>query len=114
MRVLDVVNGVLLGALLREVDIELDRLVMSPRDEEPASGVHSDRVEEVVEEDDVAAPLGHLLRPTLLAEVHELIDENFERAARVSEHLGKCLQPADVAVMIGPQDIDEPIETSPL
>src|SRR5581483_628056 len=60
VRVLDVVHGILLGALGSEVDVDLDRLVRPAIDEKPAGRVDADLVEKVVEEDDVAASLRHL------------------------------------------------------
>ena len=60
VRVLHVVDGVLLRLLRREVDVDLDRLVGAAVDEIPARGVDADLVHELVEEDDVAAPLRHL------------------------------------------------------
>src|SRR3712207_8162749 len=51
VRVLDVVDGVLLALLAREVDVELDRLVVAARDEEPACRVDPDLLDELREED---------------------------------------------------------------
>ena len=62
VRVLHVVDRVLLRLLRGEVDVDLDRLVVTARDEVPAGGVDADLVHELVEEDDVAAPLRHLRR----------------------------------------------------
>ena len=112
MRVLHVVDRVLLRALLREIDVELDRLVVAARDEVPARGVDADGVEQLVEEDDVATTLRHLPRLPPLDEMDELVDEHLERLARVAEHLGERLQPCDVAVVVGPEDVDQPIEAA--
>ena len=112
VRVLDVVDGVLLRPLLGEVDVQLDRLVVAAGDEVPARRVHADRVQEVVEERDVAAPLGHLLRLAAFGEMDELVDEDLERVALLAEHLGERLQPGDVAVVVGAQDVDQAIEAS--
>ena len=110
MCVLHVVDGVLLRPLLREVDVELDRLIVPPGDEVPARGVDADRVQQVVEEDDVAATLGHLLRLAAFDQVYELVDQNLERLARMPEHLGERLQAADVAVVVGAEHVDQPVE----
>ena len=110
MGVLDVEDGVLRRLLRREVDVDLDRLVVPPRDEIPASRIDADLVDEVVEKDDVAAPFRHLRRLAALRQVHELVDQHLQRVARVAEHLGERLQPADVAVMVGAEDVDEPVE----
>ena len=57
MDVLDVVDGVLARLLGREVDVDLDRLVVAAVDEEPAGEVDARLVHELVEEHDVAAAL---------------------------------------------------------
>src|SRR4029078_8501458 len=57
VRGLDVVDAVLLAPLRSEVDIDLDRLVVTAREEIPAGRVDADLVDEVVEKDDVAAAL---------------------------------------------------------
>ena len=110
MRVLHVVDGILVRPLPGEVDVELDRLVVSARDEVPARSVHADGVEEFVQEDDVAAALGHLLRLAALDEVDELVDEHLERLARMAEHLGQRLETRDVAVVIRSEDVDQAVE----
>ncbi len=107
VRVLHVVDRVLVRALLREIDVELDRLVVATRDEVPASRIHADRVEQLVEEHDVATPLGHLLRRAPLDELDELVDQHLERLARMAEHLGERLESRDVAVVIGAENVDQ-------
>src|SRR5262245_25342499 len=72
-RILDVVDGVLLGLLGREVDVDLDRLVVAPRDEVPARGFDADLVHELVQRDDVAGTLGHLRELASSDQVDELV-----------------------------------------
>ena len=113
VRVLDVVDGVLLRPLGREVDVELDRLVVAARDEVPARCVDADRVEELVEEDDVAAPLRHLLRlarPRRGGRAGR--SSTSTDVARVAEHLRERLQARDVAVVVGAEHVDEPVEAA--
>src|SRR5439155_6780618 len=78
VRVLDVVDGVLLRLLGREVDVDLDRLVGAAADEVPARGVDPDLVEELFEEDDVAAPLGHLRLLPAARQVDELVEQHLD------------------------------------
>ena len=112
MRVLDVVDGVLLAALGRQVDVDVDRLVVPAREEVPARGIDPDLVDELVEEDDVAAALGHARRLAAACEVDELVDEHLDRLARVPEHLGERLEARDVPVVVGAEDVDEPVEAA--
>src|ERR671910_294610 len=112
VRVLDVVDGVLLAPLPRQVDVDVDRLVMSARDEVPARGVHADLVHELVEEDDVAAPLGRLLRLAAFDDVDELVDQRLEPVRVVAEHRGGRLEAGNVAVVVGAEDVDQPVEAA--
>src|SRR2546423_6476981 len=61
MRVLHVVDGILLRALGCEIDVDVDRLVVAARHEIPTRSVDADLVDQLVEEDDVPAPLRDLL-----------------------------------------------------
>src|SRR6266581_6432428 len=76
--VLDVVDGVLLRALGGELDVDVDRLVVSPRDEVPARRVDTDLVDQLVEEDDIPAAFRDLLGLPALDDVHELVDQDFD------------------------------------
>ena len=42
----------------------------------------------------------------------ELVDEHLDRLARVAEHLGERLQPGDVAVVVGTEDVDQSVEAA--
>ena len=66
--------------LRREVDVDLDRLVVATVDQEPAREVDADLVDEVVEEDDVAAPLGHLRLLAPAGQVDELVEQHLDPA----------------------------------
>jgi len=78
MCVLDVVDGVLLRALGGELDVDVNRLVVSPGDEVPARRVDADLVDQLVEEDDVPAPFRDLLRLPALDDVYELVDQDLD------------------------------------
>ena len=93
VRVLHVVDGVLLRLLGREVDVDLDRLVVAARDEVPARGVHADLVDQIVEEDDITAALRDLRRLTAPGQVDELVDQHLDSLRVIAEHLGRGLQP---------------------
>jgi hypothetical protein len=57
--ILDVVDRVLVRLLLRQFDVEIDRARRAARCEEPAGRVDPDLLEQVVERDELAGPLGH-------------------------------------------------------
>ena len=96
VRVLDVVDGVLLRALRGEVDVDLDRLVGPAVDEVPARRVDADLVDEVVEEDDVAAPLRHLRLLAALRQMHELVEEHLDALRVVAEQPAAAAYQCDV------------------
>ena len=57
VRVLDVVDGVLVGLLARQVEVEVDGRVVRAREQVPARGVDADLRDEVVERDELARAL---------------------------------------------------------
>ena len=57
MRVLDVVDGIFLRALGGEVDVDVDRLIVPPRDEIPARSLDPDRFK-ILKKPVTAAPAG--------------------------------------------------------
>jgi hypothetical protein len=112
VRVLHVVDGILLAPLRGEVHVDLDRLIVSAREEVPACRVDPDLVDEVGEEDNVAAALRHRRRLAASRQVDELVDEHLDRLARVPEHLGEGREAPDVAVMVRAEHVDEPVEAA--
>ena len=112
VRVLDVVDGVLLAPLRRQVDVDLDRLVGAARDEVPARRVDPHLVEELVEEDDVAAALRHLRRLAASGQVDELVDQHLDAVGVVAEHPRDGRVPVARAVVVGAEDVDRPVEAA--
>ncbi len=43
--------------------------------------------------------------------MHQLVDQHLERLAWATEHLGERLQPGHVAVVVGAEHVDEPVES---
>ena len=112
VRVLDVVDGVLLRPLRGEIDVDVDRLVVTARDEVPARRVDPDLVDELVQEHDVTAALGDLLRLAAFDDVDQLVDQHFDALGVVAEHRRCCLQPSDVPVVIGAEHVDGTVEAA--
>ena len=84
MRVLDVVDRVLLAALAREVEVEVERRVVRALKHEEARRVHADVVDQLVERHELAAALRHLGALAALHDMHELHDHDLE-LVRVAE-----------------------------
>ena len=109
--VLDVVDGVLARLLGREVDVDLDRLVVAAVDEEPAGEVDADLVDEVVEEDHVALALRHLRLLAAADEMDELVDQELDPRRVVAEHLAPRPRARPTyAVVVGAEDVDRRVE----
>src|SRR5262249_56128096 len=97
--VLHVVDGILVRLLAREVDVDVDRLVGAARDEVPARRVDADLLDQLAQEDDVAAALRSLARLAALDDVHELVDDHLHPAWVLAAPLRPRLPPPALALM---------------
>ena len=113
MRVLDVVDRVLRVLLAGQLEVEVDRRLVRAREHEPADGVDSDRLDQLVERHEVAAALGHLRLLAALDDVDELQDRDLEPVGLVAERGHHALHAADVAVVVGAEDVDQAVEAAP-
>ena len=109
MNVLDVVDRVLPRPLLGEVDVDLDRLVVSAVDEEPARGVDADLIHEVVEEDDLSLSLRHLRPLAAARQMDELVEEHLDPARVVAEHPRNRGEPRREPVVVGAEHVDRAV-----
>src|SRR4029079_10176941 len=75
----------------------------------PASRVNTDLVEKLVEEDDVPASLRHFARLAALGQVDELVNEDLDLLRIAAERTRDRLQASDVAMVVGPEHVDEPL-----
>ena len=57
MRVLDVVDGVLVGLLARQLDVQVERSVVRALEHEEASRVDTDLIQQIIERDELAPAL---------------------------------------------------------
>ena len=112
VRVLDVVDGIGARRLCSEVDVDLDRLVMTPRDEIPAGRVDTDLVHELVEEHNVPTTLRHLRRLATLRQMDELVEEHLDTLRVVPEHPSHRCVPLSRPVVIGAEHIDRAVEAT--
>ena len=108
MAVLHVVDRVLVVALDGEGQIEGQRRLHRGHDEEEARRVNADLVEDLVERHDLARALAHR---DLLAAAHQrdLLRDRDVEASRITQRRGHALEPLDVAVVVGPQDVDDAV-----
>ncbi len=107
MRVLHVEHRVVVAARDEQVEVEGERAVDGVADERVPRGVDADLVDEVLERDHVAGPLG---QPDLLAaldHLDELTDEHLDVDVRVVAGARRDgAQPVDVAVVVGTEEVD--------
>ena len=112
VRVLHVVDGVLLRLLPGELEIQVERGVVRALQHEEARGVDADVVQQVVERDELAAPLRELRPLPVLEQVHELHDHELELARLATERLPRDLHPRHVAVVVGAPHVDHAVEAA--
>src|SRR6266540_1542168 len=109
MRVLDVVDGVLRSLLGGELDVDVDRLVGPAGDEVPARGVDTDLVDQLVERDDVAAPLRDPRELASPDQVDELVQEHLHALGVVPEHPRDRRVPLARSVVVGSEHVDRAV-----
>ncbi len=104
--VLEVVDGVL-GRLPRhEVEVERRRLVDRRHERQEAGGVGAELVDEAREGDVVAGTLRH----PAADERHELAEADLEAVTGDAERLDAGIQARHLTVVVGPEDVDDPVE----
>ena len=89
-----------------QVDVDLDCLVGAAVDQVPAGRVDADLVHELVEEDDVAAPLRHLRLLAAASQVDELVQQDLDPLGVVAERAGDGRVPVAGAVVVGAEHVD--------
>ena len=105
--VLDVVDGVVGGGGGQQIQVDVDHGVHGGAGQGVAGRVHADGVDQVLQGDDGAGALGHAHRDAVAHEVDELSDEDLHvGAGSVPEGRAHGHHPADVAVVVGPEQVD--------
>ncbi len=105
MGVLDVEDRIVRRLPGGHGEIEVERAVLAAREEGEARGVPPHLLEQLFHQDEFAAALGHAHRLAVAQEGDELDDEDVEALRRMSERLHGRLDPRDVAVMVGPDQV---------
>ena len=82
-------------------------------DQGVAGGVDADRLDQVAQRDDVAAALAHPHDRAVAEQVDHLADDDLEvLAGLVAERRAHRHHPADVAVVVGPEQDDAAVEAA--
>ena len=113
MGVLDVEDGVV-GRLPGDLgDVERQRGVAGVAGERVAERVDPDQVDELLERDQVAGALGELDLLAVLHDLDHLADQDLEGLRRVVAGAGgHRAQPADVPVVVGAEEVEQPVEAA--
>ena len=114
MSVLHVIDGVVAGLARRHRQVELERAVVTSREEREARGVAPDLFQQLFHQHELAAALGHPHRLPLAEQRDELNDERLERLRGVAERLHRGAHARDVAVMVGAEQVDHVVDTGEL
>ena len=111
MGVLDVVDRVVVALAGHLGDIERERRVDRVPDQRVAQRVDADEVDQLAERDQGAGALGELQLLAVLHDLDHLADEHLELfAGGVADAGGHRREPADVAVVVGPEQVDAGVE----
>ena len=111
--VLDVVDRVL-GRVLRDlVQVQSQRRVRRRPRERVPGGIHADRLDQLVERDQIAGALAQTDRLTVANQIHQLPDQHLDMRVRIVAGAGRQRpEPVDVAVMIRAEQVEALVETA--
>ena len=107
MGVLHVVDGVVLRAGARQLEVEVERRVVAALQHEEAGRVGADVVDQLVEAHELALALRHPCPLAPLHHVHQLHDRRLEAIGVAAERGDRRLHPRHVAVVVGAQRVDQ-------
>ena len=109
----DIVDRVVVGVPRDLVDVQRQRRVGRRPGQRVAGGVHADRVDDLVERDERAGPLGKFHRLATLDQTDQLSDEDLDVEVGIVAGTGRDrLEPVDVAVVVGPEQVDALVEAT--
>ena len=109
--VLDVVDRVVVALARHLGDVERERRVDRVADQRVAQRVDADEVDQLAQRDHGAGALGELQLLAVLHDLDELADEHLELlAGGVADAGGHRREPADVAVVVGAEQVDARVE----
>ena len=113
MGVLHVEDRVVAGRLGPQVEVDVEVGLDVVADQGVAGGVDADRLDQVEQRDDVAGALAHPHDRAVAEQVDHLADDDLEvHAGLVAERRAQRHHPADVAVVVGAEQDDAPVEAA--
>src|SRR5437879_5325281 len=107
--VLHVVDGVLVRLLHRELEIEIELPVGARLQEEVPRRVLTDRLDDLLEQQELSSPPSHPLEHALVQEAHVLVEDHLELLEQ-AERLHRRAHLDQVVVRVRPPDVDLLVE----
>ena len=112
MGILDVVDRVLGGLLLCELDVEVDLGGRGAGGEEPTRRVNSNFLEQLVQRDKLAGPLRHRDLDTVPDKPDPRVKQHLDGLDVVAHRLGGVPDSSDGPVMVRAPDVDQMVEAA--
>ena len=91
MGVLHVIDGVFVGGLLCEVEIEFEVGVALPHEKEEPCRIRPHLIQDLSQRGELSRPCGHPYRFALFEQGHKLDEEHFEVVPVPAQRLDRCL-----------------------
>src|SRR5947209_3283400 len=104
MPVLHVEDGIVEVALLREADVEVERHVAAPQEEEDARRVRAGGLEKLAQRDEVRSPFAHPVGLAVLHQIDELEEDDLQLRAHC---LHRRLHARDIPAVVRAPYVDE-------
>src|SRR2546426_2922047 len=109
MRVLDIIDGILRGLLLGQLQIEIELAVGPPGQEDELRGIRADIFDDLPQGDELARSLRHRHALTTAHQIDDLYQDYYQTVLRVAKGLHRRLHAGNVAMMIGSPNIDQQV-----
>ena len=108
MSVLHVIDRVRSVLFLRNLNIEIDRLIGRTREHKVARCIHTHLIDELAERDHLTRALGHTNRRAITIEINELT-QHYLKIVRIAPCRHHRLATWDIAVVISAPNVDQEI-----
>ena len=107
MRVLDVVDRILVAALLGELEVKIQRLVVAAHQVKKAAGIVADFGAQLPQRHELRLALAHGDFFRAAEQAHELDQRRLQAIARLTHGDQTGAHARDVTVVVGAEDVDE-------
>ncbi len=109
VRVLDVVHGIVGSLAGGDGEVEVERAVVAAREKGEARGVAAHFLQQLLHQDELAPALRHPDRLAIAQQGDELDEQDLQGLGLVTQRLHGRPHARHVAVVIGPDEVDEPV-----